>query len=176
MRATLGPTLLDIKAELAGSKFFSGIDLRQGFFQVPITEESKKFTAFASTGTDLYEYNCIPMGCSVSAAILQSALLEVFGSLYFQGVIVYVDDILVYSKGSLADHYDLLNRVLTKLEGADARVKAAKVHLAVTSLNFLGMKVSASGWELSSKFLASVKQAERPTCLKSLRSFLGLCN
>ena len=176
VRATPVPNVKDIKAAVAGSKYFSAIDLKSAFFQVPIDDESKKLTAFASTGTDLYEYTCIPMGCSVSAAILQSAMIEVVGEMYFSGVIVYIDDLLVYSSGSEEDHMKLLAKVLTRLQDYDARVKPSKVFVAVQKITFLGMDLSSEGWSIADGFIKSIVEAPLPHNLQSLRSFIGLCN
>ena len=88
---------------MAGAKYFTAIALRSAFFQVPLHPSSCKYTAFATTRTDLFQHRVIPVGCSISAAILQSALFEVFGGWYFKGVIVDVDDILVYNMKDIED-------------------------------------------------------------------------
>ena len=99
-RATPMPTLEDIRAEVVGSTYFTTVDLKEAFFQIPLEENSKKFTCFGCTGSRNYAYNVIPMGCSVSTSLLQESLTEVLDDFYFKGAIIYCDDVLIYSDGS----------------------------------------------------------------------------
>ena len=176
LRANQLPTIEDIQGELAGSKWFSTLDLREAFFQIPLHEDDRQFTAFGCSGSQLYHYRVIPMGCSVSGNILQSSLVSVLESFHFRGAIVYMDDVLVYSSGSEKDHMMLLDKVVATLERFDARVKIQKVRVCVPQILFLGMKVSGSGWDLSQKFMNAVKNAKLPSTVRQLRSFLGLLN
>jgi len=176
LRATPMPHILDVQGAVAGSTHFSTLDLRESFFQIPLEEGSREFTAFAATGTRLYHYRVMPMGCSISTALLQSALTRILGEDYFTNCISYADDVIIFSKGSEDEHMEIVKKILRKLEDARAKVNLSKVQLCKEEVEFLGMKVSKHGWELSDKYKKAVQDAPRPTCLKSLRSFLGLAN
>ena len=116
------------------------------------------------------------MGYSVSAALLQSSLMNILGARHFNGAIIYVDDILVHSKGSKEEHIRLMEEVLDKLAEADARMKLSKIKLAQQRLTFLGMTITKEGWQIDEKFLQTIQDAKKPNTLKSLRSLLGLAN
>jgi len=176
IRATPMPHILDVQGAVAGATRFTTLDLRESFFQIPLAEESKEFTAFGATGTRLYHYRVIPMGCSISTALLQSALTRILSDDYFRTCISYADDILIFSKGSVEEHMIIVDRILKKLETAGAKVKLEKVQVCKEEVTFLGMKLSKEGWSVSEKFKSAVREAPRPTCLKSLRSFIGLTN
>ena len=176
IRATPMPHILDVQGAVAGATRFTTLDLRESFFQIPLAEESKEYTAFGATGTRLYHYRVIPMGCSISTGLLQSALTRILSDDYFRTCISYADDILIFSKGSEEEHWMIVNKILQKLEMAGAKVKLEKVQLCKEEVNFLGMRLSKEGWSISEKFKLAVQEAPRPTCLKSLRSFIGLTN
>jgi len=116
------------------------------------------------------------MGCSISTGLLQSALTRILSDDYFKTCISYADDILIFSSGSEEDHMRVVDRILQKLDAAVAKIKVEKVQICNEEVDFLGMKLSKNGWRISDKFRNAVQQAPRPTCLKSLRSFIGLTN
>lgn len=72
LRQTPMPTIRDIRNRLRKAKLFTLFDLRESFFQIPLARSSRPLTAFATTGTPLYQYRVVPMGCSISTGILQS--------------------------------------------------------------------------------------------------------
>ena len=76
------PTLNDVRQAVAGSKFFTVVDLRQGFFQVPLAKESRPYTAFGTTGTRLYQHRCTPTGCSISIGLMQQAVTKIVQECY----------------------------------------------------------------------------------------------
>ena len=160
IRATPLPTVEDIRQELAGSRWFSTLDLRQAFFQIPLEKSYRKYTAFACTGSNLYQYKVLPMGCSASGAILQSAMTEVLRAHYFRDVIVYMDDILIYTKSTLDHHLQVLESIIDVLEKADARIKFRKVEIEKEEIKFLGMLVNRYGWKIAEKFNKAVRLAK----------------
>ena len=101
---------------MAGSRYFTAIDLKSAFFQLPLDEESMKYAAFAASGTNLYEYTCLPMGCTTSAAISQGAMMDMLGGLHFNGCFANVYDVLVYSRGDLTNQKELVSRENLRFE------------------------------------------------------------
>lgn len=93
------PTIEAVRTAVAGSTFFSVLDLREGFYQFDLDEASRSYTAFGALGTRLYQYKVLPMGCSISTTMMQHIITGIMGVLYFRNVIVYCDDLLVYSQG-----------------------------------------------------------------------------
>ena len=90
------PSVRNVLEHLAGSEYFSVMDLKKGFWQIQITENSRSLTAFSCRGR-LYEYKRLPQGMSISPGAFQSVMMEIFGKYVFKGIIVFVDDVLVYS-------------------------------------------------------------------------------
>ena len=91
---------------------------------------------------------------------------------YFNGCILYVDDILVHSNGTRQEHWELLGN-LGDLTKADARVKIEKLVLCQQEVTFLGEQVSRRGWSIGRKFLKAMSKALKPDSIKSLSSFLA---
>ena len=176
VRAVPLPQIDDLRAELANSTWFSTLDLRDAFFQIPLEKDSRKYTAFACTGSALYQYCVLPMGCTISGALLQSAMTQIVGDLLFNGGIIYMDDIIIYTKGNREHHLKFFKTVVNLLEKADARVKLCKIKVGWQKVEFLGFKVGIDGWEIHSKYIDSVRSAKKPETLTQLRSFLGLIN
>ena len=176
LRQTPMPTYFDVRNAVSGATYFTLLDLREGFFQVPLHEASRPLTAFASTGTPLYQYKVVPMGCSISTAMLQSCLTRIFQDEYMINVIVYCDDILIYSRGDETEHLQLVSGVLHKLQQVHATVKLSKVQLCRQEIIFLGFVINAEGITIAPKYLKSVQDAACPTDIKSLRGFIGLIN
>ena len=112
IRATPLLTLFDIEAEVAGSTCFTTLDLKEAFFQMPVRQEDRQCTAFGCAGTQLYQYQVIPMGCTISPAILQSCLMHLLAEHYFRGVIVYVDDMLLYTKQNETHHRSFVRQIV----------------------------------------------------------------
>jgi len=174
--ATPIPHMEDIQTAVAGANWFTTLDLRESFFQIPLAEESRPLTAFAATGTRLYQYKVVPMGCAISTGILQSALTRMLQTEYFQTCICYADDILIYSRGDMDQHLTIVKKILHILNDAGAKIKLSKVRLAQKEVDFLGMRLSEKGWQLAGRYKDAVAKAQKPTTITSLRSFLGLTN
>ena len=129
INATPMPNIQDVRQAVAGSELFSVVDLTQSFFQIPLAPESRPYTAFGATGTRLYQYKTVPMGCTISTGLLQSALTTILSDFYFAGCIVYCDDILVYSPQPKERHMKLFHAILDKLKEAGEFLKSRNCKL-----------------------------------------------
>ncbi|KAL7877507.1 hypothetical protein SRHO_G00041500 [Serrasalmus rhombeus] len=89
-------TVKDALAALGGNVFFSAMDLISGFYNVPLCEEHKKYTAFSSP-FGLHEYNRMPQGLSNSPATFMRMMLAIFGDENFTSVLCYLDDLMVFA-------------------------------------------------------------------------------
>ena len=112
--------------------------------------------------------------------LLQSAVTSILHEFYFRGCISHADDILIYSTtpgpSGLVSHISLVNRILTRFEEADARVTIGKVFIDELEAKFWGMRVSVDGWSINPSFLTAANEAPLLSTIRSLRSFLALCN
>ena len=91
------PHQADVLAALGGNSFFSTMDLTSGYYNVPLHEEDKKYTAFSSP-LGLHEYNRLPQGLCNSPATFMRMMLTIFGDQNFLSLLCYLDDLMVFAK------------------------------------------------------------------------------
>uniref|UniRef100_A0A3B1KGI5 ribonuclease H n=1 Tax=Astyanax mexicanus TaxID=7994 RepID=A0A3B1KGI5_ASTMX len=159
---------------LRGAKFFSSIDLASGYHQVAVHERDRHKTAF-TTPYGLYEHLRIPMGVVNGPATFQRLMQATMTDLIFQIILVYLDDILVFSR-TFSEHVERLETVLRRLQETGLKIKIEKCHFLQEKVKFLGHQVSAEGIATDPDKVEAVKQWPVPTTLKALRSFLGFCS
>ena len=159
-----------IFATLANSRIFSKIDLTKGFFQVPLTEESKKVTAFSTPG-GLYQYKALPFGMTNSPAAFNKVMREVMRGV--EGVAMFVDDVLIHSS-SFKQHLETLETVLKRLRLYGLKIKPSKCMIGHQQVPFLGHVVGDGLYACEEDKVARVKDAPRPRTKKEVKSFLGL--
>lgn len=158
---------------LQGAKFFSTIDLASGYHQVAVKEHDQHKTAF-TTPFGLYEYLRMPMGVCNGPATFQRLMQTAMNDLIFQIMLVFLDDILLFSK-TFTEHLERVDVVLKRLQDTGLKVKLEKCHFLQQKVKFLGHQISAEGIETDPGKIEAVKQWPVPTTLKELRSFLGFC-
>ena len=153
-------------------RFMTSFDLEKGFFQMELDENSKQYTAF-SVPHNLYEFNRLPMGLSTSPAQFQRCMNQTFRDYINQFLVIYLDDILLYSR-TFSEHLDALRCVLTRLREAGLKLRAANTQLARKELKFLGFRVTSEGIKADSRICEDVKNFPQPKTVKQPRGFLGL--
>lgn len=158
---------------LQGAEFFSTIDLASGYHQVAVKEQDQHKTAF-TTPFGLYEYLRMPMGVCNGPATFQRLMQTAMNDLIFQIMLVFLDDILLFSK-TFKEHLERVDIVLKRLQDTGLKVKLEKCHFLQQKVKFLGHQISAEGIETDPGKIVSVKEWPVPTTLKELRSFLGFC-
>lgn len=159
---------------LHGARFFSTIDLASGYHQVAVHERDRHKTAF-TTPFGLFEYTRLPFGVCNGPATFQRLMQATMSDLILQIMLVYLDDILVYSS-TFEDHLTRLQTVLQRLRETGLKVKVEKCHFLQSSVRFLGHQISAEGIGTDPDKIAAVRQWPVPTTVKELRSFLGFCS
>ncbi|XP_028290920.1 uncharacterized protein LOC114454569 [Gouania willdenowi] len=159
---------------LHGARFFSTIDLASGYHQVAVNEDDRPKTAF-TTPFGLYEYSRLPFGVCNGPATFQRLMQVTMSDLVLQIMLVYLDDILVFSE-SFEDHLVRLEKVLQRLNETGLKVKVEKCHFLQSEVCFLGHQISAEGIGTDPGKIAAVQQWKVPSTVKELRSFLGFCS
>lgn len=119
------PRIDDNLDALAGSVWFSSLDLNMAYHQVPMSNEDKEKTAFATPRGGLYQYNVMPFGLCNAPATFQRIIERTLSGLQWNVAVLYLDDIIVYGK-SFDEHLENLKKVLDRLDGANLRLKAKK--------------------------------------------------
>ena len=159
-------------ASLEGGKILSKLDLAHACQQVPLDEASKKYTTInASKG--LYQYTHLPFGVSSAPAIFQRMMEGLL-----QGIInvsVYLDDILIAGKME-QDHLTILEKILSRLQNAGIRLKHSKCAFMLSSIDYLGHRISADGLQPTKEKMRAISEAPSPQNVTQLRSFLGVVN
>ena len=166
------PRIDDLFDQLQGAQFFSKIDLRSGYHQLRIRKEDIPKTAFR-TRYGHYEFLVMSFGLTNAPAAFMDLMNRVFKQFIDQFVIVFIDDILIYSK-SREEHEQHLRSVLQTLREHQLYGKFSKSEFWLERVAFLGHVVSRNGIEVDPQKIEAVKQWLRPTSVTEIRSFLGL--
>lgn len=131
-------------------------------------------TAF-STKNEQYYFNRMPFGIAAAPATFQKLMNKVLGSLNWKEAVVYLDDILIFSK-TKDEHIKRLKNVFQKIKDAGLKLKRDKCQFMKEETKFLGHIINKDGIKTEESKIQSIKDYERPKCIKKLRSFLGLTN
>ncbi|KAD5960858.1 hypothetical protein E3N88_12330 [Mikania micrantha] len=166
------PRIDDLFDQLQGAKFFSKIDLRSGYHQLKIREEDVSKSAFR-TRYGHYEFLVMPFGLTNAPAVFMDLMNRVFHEFLDKFVIVFIDDILVYSK-SKEDHEEHLRKVLETLRQKKLYAKFSKCEFWLNQVAFLGHVVSAEGIMMDPAKIEAITKWPRPTSATEVRSFLGV--
>ncbi|KAK3515691.1 hypothetical protein QTP70_028534 [Hemibagrus guttatus] len=159
---------------LRGATVFSKLDLRSTYNLIRIREGDEWKTAFV-TPTGHYEYLVMPYGLANAPSVFQDFMHEVLRDFLHKFVLVYIDDILIYSR-SMADHQRHVMEVLHRLRTYHLFFKAEKCLFHQPSVQFLGYVIDRSGIRMDEKKVDAVRDWPRPTSVKELQRFLGFAN
>ncbi|GJW26338.1 putative reverse transcriptase domain-containing protein [Tanacetum coccineum] len=155
-----------------GSRFFSKIDLRSGYHQLRKHEDDIPKTAFR-TRYGHFEFTVMPFGLTNAPAVFIDLMNRVCKPYLDKFVIVFTDDILIYSK-TKEDHEVHLGLVLELLRKEKLYVKFSKCEFWLQEVHFLGHVVNQSGIHVDPSKIEAVKNWKTPTTPSEIRSFLGL--
>jgi hypothetical protein len=158
--------------QLAGAKVFSKIDLRSGYHQIKIRPSDIPKTTF-STRYGLYEYLVMSFGLTNTLAYFMYLMNSVFMPELDKFVVVFIDDILIYSK-NLEDHARHLHVVLQRLRDHHLYAKFSKCEFWLDTVKFLGHTISSDGISVDSSKIQEVLDWKPPKLVHQIRSFLGL--
>ena len=165
------PRIDDTLDVLAGSSWFSTLDLASGYWQVGMEECDREKTAFA-TPFGLFQFKVMPFGLCNAPATLQRLMELVLSGVHWSVCLVYLDDIIIFSK-SVDEHLKQLQQVFQCLRAANLKIKPSKCQLFRKSVRYLGHIVSAKGIEADPGKVAAVMQWPVPKGQKDLKQFLG---
>lgn len=156
---------------LGQAKFFSTLDLTSGYWQVEVAEHDKQKTAF-STPMGLFEANRMPFGLQNAPSTFQRLMTCCFGDLNFTHLLIYLDDLIIFSK-TFDEHLERLQLGFDKPQKHGLKLKPSKCQLMRKEVQYLGHLVSAEGVHTDPEKISRVKDWVRPTNRKEVLQFLG---
>lgn len=168
------PNNQELLSRMNGSKIFGKLDLKKGFYQIPLDEDSRYITAF-STPDCQYEFTRVPMGNRNAPSFFQRAMTEIFTEYIGRFIEIFIDDIIIYSQNEI-EFLNHLELVLKKLNDYNFRVKKEKCSFGLNSIDYLGFIVSGNGISISPTRCIALKNITEPKTTKQIRSFMGLAN
>ena len=166
------PRIEDLFDQLKGAGVFSKIDLRSGYYQLRVKEGDVPKTAFR-TRYGHYEFLVMPFGLTNASAAFMDLMNRVFRPYVDQFVVVFIDDILVYSKDA-QEHEQHLRIVLETLREKQLYAKLSKCDFWLKEVSFLGHIVSVEGIRVDRAKIEVVVNWKSPQNVTEVRSFLGL--
>lgn len=166
------PNQDDILAHLGNAKFFSALDLSSGFHQIPMDDNSKKYTAFSTTDGH-FHFNRMPFGLKNAPATFQrmidTALRGLIGKNYF----VYLDDIITFGN-TIEEHNQNLAKLFQRLRDTELKLQVDKCEFLKPELEYLGHLITPSGVKPNPAKLSAIKNFKIPKNVTQVKSFLGL--
>jgi hypothetical protein len=157
-----------------GAKAFSKIDLTSGYWQIAVSAADRHKTAFR-TRYGHYEFNVMPFGLTNAPATFQTLMNDIFRDMLDICVIVYMDDILVYSKNP-EEHEQHLRQVLQRLREHQLYGKPSKSTFSTDIVEYLGHLVTPEGIKPNPVLVQAIVKYPRPETLKGLQCFLDMTN
>ena len=153
-------------------KYFSVLDLTQGFHQIPLDEESRNKASFKSHRRHI-RYNRMSMGLRNSSMYFQLLMDTVLKGIQYEYVMSYVDDLILYSR-TFEDHMYHIEQVLIRMKDANLKLSPHKCKFAVPKVKFLGHILSEEGIEPNYEKVDEIKAYPTPKNVKAVRGFLGI--
>lgn len=166
------PNITDILDQLGRSKYFTTMDLANGYHQVRVTEEDRVKTAF-STQMGHFEFLRMPFGLKTAPATFQRLMNTVLSGMQGLVCFVYMDDIVVYGN-DINDHNTKLLRVFDCLRKNNLKLQPEKCHFLCREVVYLGHKITENGLQPDPNIVRSVRDFPVPKNAKDIKAFIGL--
>lgn len=165
------PGITELLETLQGSKFFSTIDLKAGYWQLPLDPRDAKKTAFVADG-QLYEFRCLPFGVVNGPPSFMRLMHGILKGL--KNTMVYLDDVIIFT-ATRTEHEQALRLLLTRLAEYNLKISLNKCQFFQKEVQFLGFLVSGDGIRSNPEKVKVVQNWPVPLTAKRLSKFLGFC-
>ncbi|UYV79991.1 hypothetical protein LAZ67_18001340 [Cordylochernes scorpioides] len=168
------PRIDEVLDTLQGSKYFSAIDLKSGYWQVEVEEKDKEKTAF-TTAHGLYEFNVMPFGLCNAPATFERNMENMLGNLRWQICLCYLDGVIIYSS-DFSTHLKRIEAVLRCFREANLKLNNKKCQFAFEELEILGHITNQHSIKPAEHRIKAIRDFPRPKKIKEVQSFLGMCS
>jgi hypothetical protein len=168
------PNIQELFDRLTKAKYFTKFDLASGYHQIRIRESDTHKTAF-KTKYGLFEWTVMPFGLCNAPATFQSMVNAIFSDMIDHFLIVYLDDILVYSE-TMEEHLEHIEKVLQRLQDNQLHCRVTKCEFLKQELEYLGYYIKEQHVSILPSRVQSIQDFEIPKSWTDLRSFCGLAN
>ena len=172
------PRIDDLLDQLGRCHYFSTLDLASGYWQIRMSPTSREKTAFV-TSQGLYEFCVMPFGLTNAPAVFQRLMQRLLTGLNPAAgpdfVVVYIDDILVFSS-TLEEHLCHLRAVIKRISEAGLKLKPSKCRFVRSEVEYLGHLITPEGLKPNSKLVEAIQEFPRPSDVSGVRRFIGLAS
>ena len=164
----------DILTFIGPSNYFTSLDLKSGYYQIPINEADAEKTAFV-TPEGLWEFKVMSMGLKTAPLTFQRLINEALDGLLNTKVLVYLDDILIFSS-TFEDHLATLEEVFKRLKEYNLQLNLVKCLFGLSEITYLGFTFNKHGMTPDPSNITCILNCSRPLTVKQLLSFLGMAS
>lgn len=168
------PRFEDIRPKLLNKKFYTLLDLKQGFWQIKLDKESSDLCTF-STPFGFYKFNRLPFGLSCAPEAFINMVQKYFGKIDVNNIVIYFDDLLIATENEEL-HDMLLKKVVSLAKKINIKFNLRKLQYKQANIEFLGHKFNKNGVIPSEEHTKSILNLKEPKNKKELQSLLGMFN
>ena len=165
------PRMQETMVSMVGTRYFSFMDLKSGFWQVKMSEKARQYTTFTVGSMGVYEFLRMPYGLCNMPATLQRLMQNCLGELNLTYALIYLDDVIVYSCTE-EEHLTRLRAVFERFRETGLKLKPSKCNFFHTKINYLGHTVSAKGMEPGVDSIKVIAEMALPRTYTGIRQFL----
>jgi hypothetical protein len=167
------PKISVLLRKLSGFKYATAIDLRMGYYHIPLDLEAQKLcTTILPWGK--YQYKRLPMGVKTSPDIFQRIMYELLGDI--PNIQVYLDDIIITENGTFEEHAAIMEQVLERLQKENFRANLRKCYFGESKIDYLGYEITRDGIQPQPNKVEEILKLSPPNTKCHLRHFLGMIN
>ncbi len=166
------PHMDEILNKLHGSRYFSALDLKWGYWQVPLAQAAREMTAFTVGPLGFYKFLRMPFGLTNAPSMFQQLMETAFNGVHLSWILIYLDDIIILSS-TVDEQIARLHLVFQELRDTGLKLKPSKYQWFLREVKYLGHIMSADGISTDPDKVAAVAKWPVPTKAPDLRSFLG---
>lgn len=168
------PRMDELMSQLGDATVYSTVDLYNGFWQLPLDKESRKYCVFSALGKK-YAYKRLVQGLKNSPAHFTKVMAETLKDLVGQGVLVYFDDLIIFGRNA-AEHNERLRKVLERLVKNGLKIQPEKCQFLRREILFLGNRITPEGIFPDDTKFEKLKNWPIPNARNKVQEFLGFCN